>query len=873
MKQLLKSCVIAISAACAAQAANPPPTAYHGRWIEGSGDPTTLGAVDAAFESMQSSSKMACLPLLYKRDWDGFVEGPPWPCWWIQNSFGPSYAMMPFLGEPYATWMEHSQGMWFRLMGDGQRKDLNGFQGPDGCLCDAAYFHLNGGSSRGFGDPRQNGGAVGQELDGKIHSQGSWYRQGDGNPQQHDWFIGATAGGLILESERLLVRHDRTAAKRRLPELERVAAFLDSRRDPETNLLKGAMAANLLAPAYSGVRQADGTYAQAYLTELSVNYIAGIERLAEVCILSGAPARAEHYHHIAAKVRAALPRMMTPDGCFIMSEDPDGTRHGIYGAAKHGYFESTPNHDAGCFGVTDDGANHHIMKRMLTLKGQTAPGNLAPHGLIIPNYPGYDDSVHGGPYGHWVNGGHWTTTQARMSIACLRANEFSHPFGAWAKIRTLMEGYRADAPLTGFGATPWGDKLAAPYCVVYDCWGAPGGLLRGLFEYDYRADCLRVRPHLPADITRYVQKFPVFFGKTKIYLTVTGAGESVWTELHPGGKAETLAIEIVRGGAKPQGAWKPSADAPPAFPKDPEFWAFPTNAWPPPTSGNNNPLRIGASPSGGYLFDGEIRDVRIYRRPLSEAEITTLSKGGTVDGALLSEPPSSHTPPQLQAKRIEKFREYPPSADIDFQENFTLAAVIIPATLSGSARLIDRTTVGTSDGYLLDYLNDGKVLRLLTPWGIAQGPAHLTPGKRQHVAATCSRDGVLRVYLDGVRIAEEQGKKPDTPPTPASPEIDMAKIARFYRALCAAGLQDTYEAAQARTALELFVAGKTRMQTKPPLPDLGAINACDPQAVETLYRNTAAFIAGGLLDRLNGRHLWQEKVAPAILDIAKKSGL
>ena len=54
---------------------------YRGRWVEGDGDPTALEAIDAAFESTQPSAKMACLPLLYKRDWDGFVEGPPWPCW------------------------------------------------------------------------------------------------------------------------------------------------------------------------------------------------------------------------------------------------------------------------------------------------------------------------------------------------------------------------------------------------------------------------------------------------------------------------------------------------------------------------------------------------------------------------------------------------------------------------------------------------------------------------------------------------------------------------------------------------------------------------------------------------------------------------
>ena len=67
-----------------------------------------------------------------------------------------------------------------------------------------------------------------QTVDGSIHQEGIWYRQGDGNPRQHDWFIGATAGGLILESDRLLVRHDVAAARKRLPQLERVAALLDS---------------------------------------------------------------------------------------------------------------------------------------------------------------------------------------------------------------------------------------------------------------------------------------------------------------------------------------------------------------------------------------------------------------------------------------------------------------------------------------------------------------------------------------------------------------------------------------------------------------------------------------------------------------------
>ena len=864
MKRLF---TLSLLLACGALTSVAAAASYQGRWVEGAGDAAALEAIDAAFESTQPSAKMACLPLLYKRDWDGLVEGPPWPCWWIQNSFGPSYALMPFLGEPYATWLEHSQALWFRLMGDGQRKDLNGFQGPDGCLCDAAFVMMNGGSQLGFGDFRQAGGGVDQQLDGKIHEEGIWYRQGDGNPKQHDWFIGATAGGLILESERLLVRHDVAAAKKRLAELERVAAFLDSRRDDRTNLMKGGMAANLLAPSYSGIRQPDGKFGQAYFTELSVNYVVGLERLAEVCVLCGEPAKAKRYRKTAGHVREALPHLMTPDGYFIMSEDPDGTRHGVFGAAKHGYYEATPNHDAGCFRVTDDAANKKIIQQMLALKGPQAPGGLAPHGLIIPNYPGYDDSVHGGPYGHWVNGGHWTTTQARMSIACLRADEFAHPFGAWAKIRTLMEGYRADAPLAGFGATPWGDKLQAPYCVVYDCWGAPGGLLRGLFEYDYHADRLRVRPHLPPNITRYVQKFPVWFGKTKIYLTVTGSGASDWTELRPTGKSEMLAVEIVRGHAKRQGAWKPKEE--PAVEFTDAIAEMPAM----PTSGNYNPLRIGASPNGGYNFNGEFREVRIYRRVLTEPEINSLTQGGVVAGALLSVPPPTNAPAHLVARRGEQFWEWPASADIDFQENFTLAASIKPTALADSARLIDRTTVGTMDGYLLDYLQGGKVLRLLTPWGIAQGPVTLEADKWQHLAATCTADGLMRVYLNGVKVAEAQGQQPPPIMAEEARQVDLKKIAAFYRALVKAGRQDSYEAAEARTAMELLAARHDRLQKPPPPPELGPIPPANREAVDALYFNTARWMAGGLVDRLAGRSVWQERVAPEILEIARNAGL
>ncbi len=543
---------------------------FSGIYVEGDGDVKLLDALNAAFESTRPSPNMANLPLLYKRDWNGYVEGPVWPCWWIQNTFGATFSMMPFLGEePYASWIGNSQAMWFTQMGDGQRKDGRGLVGPDGCLCDAAYYHLNGGSKNGFGDPRLPGGAVGQELDGKISSQGVWYNQGDGAIDE-DWFIGTTVAGLIMESDRLLVRHDVPAATERLGQLKRVAAFLDTRRDSKVNLLIGGKGSNLLAPSYAP-RNSDGTIGQGYLTELSVNYVAGLERLAEVCDLCNLPADAKQYRTTAEKVRLALPRLMTPEGYFIRGEDLAGTRRGIFGAEKHGYFEAQPNHFAGAFRVVDDLSNKQIVRFMLDkVKGPREPGSLAPHGLIIPNYPGYDDHAGEGDmtYGFWCNGGGWPAHQGTMDMACFRADEFDHPFVAWAAMRPMMEAFRAETPLRSWGLLPWKGTLRQPYNLVYDCWGASGGLLRALFEYEYTAKGIRLWPHLPPGITRLVQKIPASFGHTRIFIGATGVGKpikvlvngkslpmepdgSVFLQLD--GARKNITVEFLLGNAKSKG--------------------------------------------------------------------------------------------------------------------------------------------------------------------------------------------------------------------------------------------------------------------------------------------------------------------------------
>ena len=62
-----------------------------------------------------------------------------------------------------------------------------------------------------------------------------------------------------------------------------------------------------------------------------------------------------------------LPLLITDEGYFIKYLDPDGTRHGVYGAEQHGYFETAPNHDAVCMRVVDDAQAKKIIDKMVSI--------------------------------------------------------------------------------------------------------------------------------------------------------------------------------------------------------------------------------------------------------------------------------------------------------------------------------------------------------------------------------------------------------------------------------------------------------------------------------------------------------------------------
>ncbi|MCC6819668.1 MAG: hypothetical protein IT579_02975 [Verrucomicrobia subdivision 3 bacterium] len=510
-------------------------TRFDGPHYRGVGDTEYLQLLETARRMFEPDARLQNLAMLYMPAWNGLVEGPTWDAWWIQNSYGTTYAILPFLREPFLTFLQNSQDLWFDQMGDGKRAGATppfDWVAPDGCLCDAA--------------------------------RPGWivYKQGDGRTKIHDWGMEFTAAGLVLQSELLLISRDAAAIAHYLPKLERCAAFIETRRDPQNNLFLAGPAGNLLAPSYAGWRRPDGTYDKAYLTGLSITYLAALDRLIELEKLAGRSDQAQRFVGLRASAKQGLQQLTTDEGYFIRSLDPDGTRHGVYGAAQHGYFEASPNHDAIAFRIADDAQAEKIFQKVASLPG------LRPFAFILPNFPGYDDMYEKPEglwgYGTWVNGGHWSTCEARMVLAYYRLGKFDDARRSMRQLLTFAEKFRMDNPLVKFGSDVYQPKQ--PVNLTYDAFGPPAAFLRGLFEYLYRADGLTLVPHIPPGVTELEQRDPVRFGKKQLLVSMLGRGEL--TAVRVNGRnwktfdgqsvflaydktPDTAHVEIFLGGAKP----------------------------------------------------------------------------------------------------------------------------------------------------------------------------------------------------------------------------------------------------------------------------------------------------------------------------------
>lgn len=842
--------VAVIAAICCPALGQQPAPTFEGKYYRGDGDAEYLQLLDISRRMFDPDPEFQNMPMLYTPDWNGFVEGPTWGAWWIQNSYGTTYCALPFYMEPYISFLQNAQDLWFNQMGDGQRKGAKDWVAPDGCLCDAA-------------------------APGLIY-----YKQGDGRIDIHDWGMEFTAAGVVLQSELLLISRDKATIEHYLPMLERSANFIETRRDTN-NLFLAGPAGNLLAPSYAGCKRPDGTFDKAYLSGLSITYIAALDRLIELEKMMLQSDKVVLYTDRRDRAKAGLDQLITEEGYFIKSLDPDGTKHGVYGAPKHGYFEASPNHDAIAFRVVE-----HAQAELIYQKIASIP-LLRRHDLICANEPGLDDMYESDKswlwqHGTWVNGGHWSTCEARMMMAYYRLGKYEDAARSMNAILRFARQFRMDNPLVDWGNQVYQPK--EPINLCYDTFGPPAAMIRGLFEYLYDADALTLIPHIPPSITHLEQRFPIRFGSKQVYLAAAGVGpiKAVRINGRDWTKFDTVSITLPYTEIPDQAhvliafgnalldqladfkVEPPALTLPDA--KD-AFWQGEDGSVS--TAKNALPLRIGADSNGENRFKGRIGRVCIYNQALPGKIIRSIAmaKGRvphvkglvahwncdrTEEGMI---PNSAEEPLPLKLRQgadIQKgalqltgggWAEIEDKPCFDLSQAFTIEARICPEALPEKCmRIIDKVPAGADNGYLLDWM-EGNVLRVITPQGTLSQPADLPLNEWSSVAAAFDAKGELRLFVNGTRVAALPCKTPQAPGA-------TTRIRDFYQTLSGQGFGDTYAGRHARLIMEQLqtIRKRRELQTAGKLAPLPEPSQA---AADKLYVDTLCKLQQGLINALN----------------------
>ena len=503
-------------------------TRYRDNVLSGVGPADTLSLISYAARSLGESSltlaepDFQTLPMLFSGGVDGLIEGLTWAAYWTQNSYGTAMTTLPFLSDLSFKGMRESQRWWFEHQSDGTAPYGSSAAGgppsqgwaPDGCLCDD-------------GTPANCN-----------------YKQGDGTVPLHDWTLEESLSAVVMQAELLLVGRNLSAAREFLPHALRMSNLIEGRRDPASGMTRflSGPSSNLLAPSFGGWTLDNGVHAWSWMTGISVTYAAALLRLIEVCNLVGDAKHAALYTQRLELTRRGLDSFLAPEGdYFVRSLDPNGTAHGVLGAARHGYFEASPNHDAVAFRVVNDSLAAKIVRRIEQLGLE-----LRPNVFILPNTDatgkppvagaggiGYDDMICGDgatcggiwEFGTWVNGGVWTTTEGRWLLAAARLGDISPALDSVRQMRdTFASSWRMDNPLVDFGRAPY--QPEEDINLVVDNFASAGGLLRGLFEYLYSAADLTLIPHQPDNVTSLELARPVRWGPYALKLSATGVRSS-----------------------------------------------------------------------------------------------------------------------------------------------------------------------------------------------------------------------------------------------------------------------------------------------------------------------------------------------------------
>ncbi len=169
---------------------------------------------------------------------------------------------------------------------------------------------------------------------------------------------------------------------------------------------------------------------------------------------------------------------------------------------------------------------------------------------------------------------------------------------------------------------------------------------------------------------------------------------------------------------------------------------------------NKHPIRIGVDQEGHNKFRGSIGRASVIDRAVSPDEIVKM----------MNVPREKPLGEDFKAfvSKVNPSGSCDGSADFHPSKGLTLEAWILPEQQSaGGGRIIDKTTPGSANGFLLDTW-PGNSLRLITR-DFTQGQKDCLPaGQWVHVAATAGNDG-FHLYLNGKPVAAENRSAEEAP--------------------------------------------------------------------------------------------------------------
>jgi len=489
-------------------------------FFSGQGDDSFIELLNNSYAHFVPTAAIPNISMLISPYRDALTEGFYWNGFWIQNSYGFVFNSVPFLTEPFFTLMQNSLDLHWDRMGDGVRMGydpehyeaadeldpLFTMVAPDGCLGDT------------------------------VMGPGIIYKQGDHDFINHDWFYEGTAAGILMQAEMLLRKRDIAEIKKYLPKMMRSCNFIEKTRDDNGLFLVGK-GCNLLAPSFGAAVNDKGEIEKSYLAGLTITYTGALMRMIELCrLVSGTDLLAICEERLKMNTES-MPLIKTDEGYFVKSVEKNGIKHGVYGAEKFGYFESVSNVDAIATGAADEETAQNIYKKIASIS------KMLPTGFLPTNYPGLDDMymkygtsdlsdlpdvfLHSGS---WVNGGVWGTIEGRTVLAYFKLDKIEDAVRSAGIAYEWTKNYRMDAPWSQWGANTynyWSDCDGRPeVSVMIDNFAVPAAVLRGVFDYEYSADMLKLTPHLPASLKEVKQNRPIYWGGKEIYISCSG-GEKI----------------------------------------------------------------------------------------------------------------------------------------------------------------------------------------------------------------------------------------------------------------------------------------------------------------------------------------------------------